>query len=208
MKKKFLLWLMQTDFYGWLLIHIIPYIRFTCYYASLRGWKYLIGYLLLSPGDILLSSDKKKLTSILVPGDWTHGSLCVNKFNGKDIFSRWEVAEMTHTNFTMSAFFDICKEADKVAIFRCPDWDEEYVKQVIMMCASFIEAKYDTRFDLGINELYCFELIYQSDFERRLQVNLDDMVGLGKKYLSGTGIYNTYAQGRNLELVWSSENEK
>jgi hypothetical protein len=206
-KKRFLLWLMQTKFYGWALIHVIPYIRFSMYYTSFKGWKFLVGYFRLKPGDIILTCDKKKLTSLLIPGPWSHGALCVNKCNGIDRYTCWEVSEMTHTNYTMSAFFDICKESDRVAILRCPDWDEDYIKQVIMMAASFVYALYDKSFDLGIKELYCFELIYQSDFERRLQVNLDDLAGLGRQYLSGTGIWNVYAKGRNLDLIWDSDDE-
>ena len=37
-------WLMSTRLYKYLLKHIIPYIRFTTYYTSLRGKKYHLLY--------------------------------------------------------------------------------------------------------------------------------------------------------------------
>lgn len=195
--KKILLWLTRMRIYNYALVHIIPYIRFSVYYTSLRGWKYQRGYRLLKPGHILLSTDRKKLTTILIPGEFTHASFCVEK--GSD----WEISEMTHRDYTKSAFFDICKEADRVVILECPDWDAEYTKAVIEKCRSFHDAKYDVEFNLGVEALYCSELVYQSDFEHRLQVNLEDLAGLGCPYISPTGLY----QAHNVRIVWDSDNE-
>lgn len=38
--RRLLLMVMQSKPYAWLLLSVIPYIRFTTYYTSLRGWKY------------------------------------------------------------------------------------------------------------------------------------------------------------------------
>ena len=181
-----------------MLIHVVPFIRFTTYYASIRGWKYQRGYSLLKPGDIILTTDKKKLTTLLIGGIFTHAALCVSKN------SEWEISEMTHTNYTKSCFYDLCKEADRVMILRCLDWDSEYTKKVIEKCRTFIDAKYDTAFDLGIQALYCSELVYQSDFERRLKASLDDLAGIGRPYISPTDIY----EAKNVQVVWDSDKEK
>ena len=82
MRKRLLVWLMNTELFAWLLKHIVPYIRFTTYYTSLRGAKYHSGYEKLKPGHILLTIDKKKLTSLLIPGTFAHAALCVSKGNG------------------------------------------------------------------------------------------------------------------------------
>ncbi len=97
--KKILVWLMNTDFYEWLCIRVIPYIRFTTYYTSLRGAKYQEGYSRLKSGHIILTVDKKKLTSLLIPGTFAHASLCLVKSETPDVY---EIAEMTHTNFVSS----------------------------------------------------------------------------------------------------------
>ena len=188
---------MQTRFYSWLLLNVIPYIRFTTYYTSLRGWKYLRGYALLRSGDIILTLDRKKLTSLLIPGDFSHAALCVDK--GQE----WEVSEMTHTNYTKSCFFDICKESDRVIILRCDDWDKEYIENVIAACKSLDLATYDTRFTFDIQTLYCSELIYQSDYEQRLDINLEDIEGLGTLYISPTGL----SKAKNCSWIWDSDKE-
>ncbi|GAB1376819.1 hypothetical protein MASR1M48_16710 [Lactococcus petauri] len=195
--NKLVLWFMQTDFYGWLLMKIIPFIRFTTYYTSFKGWQYHRGYLKLKKGDFILTVDRKKLTSVLIPGYYSHAGQCISKDGD------WEISEMTHTNYTKSCFFDMCKESDEVAIFRCTDYDDEYIEKVIEKCKSFHDALYDNEFSLGIKSLYCSELVYSSDFERRLQVSLDDLAGLGRPYISPNGL----AKGKNVIMVWSSKDE-
>ena len=197
MKKRMILMLMQSRLYSWLLLHVIPYIRFTCYYASLRGWQYMRGYRFLLPGDILLTMDRKKLTTLLIPGEFSHAALCVDKG------TEWEISEMTHTNYTRSCFFDLCKEADRVMILRCEEFDSEYRQNVIRACKSFENAVYDVRFDLGVTALYCSELVYQSDYEHRLKISLADLVGLDRPYISPTGL----ARAKNCRVVWDSDKE-
>ena len=186
-----------TKFFSYVILHIVPYIRFTTYYTSLRGWKYYRGHKLLQPGDIILTADKKKLTTVLIPGEVAHAALCVDKD------AEWEVSEMTHDNYSKSNFFDICKESDRVLILRCKDWDVNYTRQVIEKCKTFENATYDIAFNLGVKALYCSELVYESDFERRLDVSLDDLAGIGQLYISPTGLL----QAKNCEIVWDSDEE-
>lgn len=196
--KRFLLWMTKTRFFSWLLLHVVPYIRFTCYYTSFRGWKYHRGYKFLQPGDILLTNDRWKLTSLLVPGEWTHAALCVNKD------SEFEIAEMTHTNFTRSTFFDLCKESTQVAILRCRDWDEEYTNRVITQCLSFDGTPYDTSFENDFKALYCSELIVASDVAGLLKVSHEDVLGLGMPYVSPDDIW----QAENVDVIWDSDKER
>jgi hypothetical protein len=195
---------MNTDFWVWALKHVIPYIRFTMYYPTLRGAKYHGGYGCLKAGHILLTNDSKKLTSLLIPGEFSHAALCVANAarDVKDPWSRgaYEIAEMTHTNYTKSYFFDLCKEADRVVILECTDWDEDYINAVTAKCREFEDAAYDVKFELGVKTLYCSELVYQSDFEHRLKINLEDLAGLGRQYLSPDGIY----KAKNVRVVWDS----
>ena len=200
--KPLLVWFTNTKFYAWLLLSVIPYIRFTTYYTSFRGWKYHRGYNLLKPGHILLARDDKKLTTVLIGGMFTHAAFCVGKF-GTEQYPNFEVAEMTHENFTHSHFFDICNQADRVVILECKDFDPEYTQKVIEKCLSFKDATYNVQFDLGIKALYCSELVYQADYERRLQVNLEDLAGLGQQYISPTGLY----KGKNVVVIWDSSAE-
>jgi hypothetical protein len=198
-KKKFLLWIMSTHFYHWILIRVIPFIRLSTYYTSLRGRKYQEGYSRLKKGDIILTLDRRKLTTFLVPGVMTHAALCIGRWPD----SEFEVAEMTHTNYTKSFFFDICKEADRVIIMRCSDFDDNYISKLVKECLTFIRALYDTCFEFGVKALYCSELVYMSDFERRLKVDLSDLAGLGRPYISPDGLLIA----KNVTCVWDSDGD-
>jgi hypothetical protein len=164
----------------------------------MRGQRYLQGYSVLRPGDIILSRDNWKLSSFLIPGDLVHASLCVGKAG---ISGSFEVAEMVGTGYRKSEFYDICHEADRVVILRCKDWDDEYVPRVIEECLLFEGSDYDIKFELGIKTLYCSELIVASDPEKRLQVSYADSVGLGRPYISPMGIY----AAKNIDIIWDSQ---
>ena len=192
--RKFIFWLMKQKSWRWLLMKIVPYVRFSMYYAKLRGWQYHQAYSVLKAGDILLSVDNKKLTSLLIPGVFTHASFCVSK---DGIF---EIAEMTHENFLKSCLFDIFKEADRVVILRA-DWSDDYRESSIARCRTLERCNYDVQFDLGVDSLYCSELVYQSDFRRTLDFDLSDLAGLGRKYLSPDGIYAC----KNLTVIFDSD---
>jgi hypothetical protein len=194
--RKILLWLVQTRFWSWLLLKEIPYIRFTTYYASFPGKEHYLGYGYLNPGDFILTVDRKKLTTMLVPGTMTHAAFCVghagkNKFFPiQDTQEFFEVAEMTHHGFTKSWWFDICKESDRVLIMTCMDWTEDDKAKIIARVKSFQHAAYDVAFTLGVNALYCSELVYQAETQTvgKMKFDLTDMAGLGQPYISPDGL--------------------
>lgn len=199
-KTKVMVWLTGTDVYHWLLVNVIPYIRLSIYYTTMRGWKYHRGYKLLKPGHIILTTDRSKLSTLVIGGEFAHAGLCLSK---DEVF---ECAEMTHTNFTHSTFADMCFQADRVVIVECTAWDEKYINEVVVpTCRTFEHAKYDGSFTIGLgNEfLYCSEMVYEADKERRMDVDLEDLIALGKKYLSPTGLYKM----GNGKIVWDSDKE-
>lgn len=156
------------------------------------------GYKKVKNGDFIVVVDNLKLTHFLIPGEFSHAALVIEKG------AEWEVSEMTHHNYTKSTFFDICKEADRVVICRCRDWDDEYVKNVLVPeCRSFVDVPYDLTFELGVKSLYCSEMVYQSDVEHRLQCSLEDLAGLGRPYISPVGLYHA----KNIDIVWDSDKE-
>lgn len=167
------------------------------YYTPFRGNKYNEAYSLIQAGDFIVCRDSVKATTLLIGGEWGHAALFMGKVTEG---ARYEVAEMTHHNFTKSDFFDVCKESSDIAIFRCVDFDHEYIREMLNKCKSFQDAKYDVGFELGVRALYCSELVYQADFERRLKVNLADIKGLGRQYISPVGL----AKATNVVCVYDS----
>ncbi|NLX14258.1 MAG: hypothetical protein GXY44_11475 [Phycisphaerales bacterium] len=187
---------MKTRLFEFFVLGILPYMRFSNYYAAIRGWQYKRGYSLLHPGDIILSVDRRKLLSLIVPGAFAHCALCVAK-GDNEVF---EVAEMTKDHYTKSTFFDVCKEADRVVILRCTEWDADYTKQVIDNCRRFEGKRYDVTFTPDTERLYCPQLIIASDHERRIDIPYDTLPFLGRSYVSPRCLYDA----RNVEIVWDS----
>lgn len=211
--RKLVLWFMKTQPYQFFVLKIIPYIRFSVYYTSFRGWKYHKGYELLQPGDIVLSVDTKKGSSAIiskVTADdggkdssraLVHAGQCIAK-NGF-----FEIAEMTHRNYTRSCFYDFCKEAERVVIIRCTDYDTEYINKTIIpntLSAEFQRAKYNAAFDWYSTDLYCSSLCYRADSEKRMKIDIEDLIGLGMPYISPEGLYDMH----NKIVVWDSDDEK
>jgi hypothetical protein len=196
--RKLILFIFNTSFHRWLVLKVIPYIRFSFYYTDFRGWKYMRGYKHLEPGNFILTNDKWKLTGFLIPGDKTHAAFCVNKG------SEFEIAEMTHTNFTHSTFFDLCKESTRVWIYEGIDWDHTYIHSVLIpTCLSFHDRPYDVKNEKGTAALQCSEMIYESDKERRLGASDDDLLGLGILYVSPTGL----SKATRARCKWDSDDE-
>jgi len=192
------------------------------YYTDLRGDKYHEGYQYLEEGHITVSIDVRKLTGVgitkVTGGISCHAAYCLGKRDQNMPFKRYaevlpeighgqglEMAEMTHLNYTYSDFYDICKEADRVIIFKCVDWDENYIKAVSHYVKSFKDALYDAAFTLGIKSLYCSELIYQADLKAggKLQCSIEDLAGLGRPYISPDGLL----VAKNVIVVWDSKGE-
>jgi len=180
--KKILALFMQTKPYGWLLKHVIPFIRLTTYYSNFDGHRYEEARAVVQPCDYILTTDDLKLTSYIIPGVVDHAALVLT--------GHMEIAQMTHKDFTIDTLFDICKESTRIVVMRCPDIYEDHAYKVKMglKVAGFKGAKYDGQFTLGVNALYCSELVYQADYEHRLKCNLEDLAGLGRPYISPTGL--------------------
>lgn len=198
MYKGLLIRLMKTKAWSWTLTYIIPYVRFTVYYTKFNGRKFRVLRDTIIPGDIIVAVDKKKLTTLLIPGTFSHAAICISKDTD------WEVSEMTHHGYTKSCLFDIAKECDRLVVLRCDDFDDEYKKLFIRAVKAYQYVTYDTCFTLGVNALYCSELVYQSDFEHKLKLDLSDLAGLGQPYISPDGIYLS----ETCRVVYDSDNVK
>ena len=198
MFKKFKLslfnWLHKTKIYKFLLLKVIPYIRFTTYYTTFTGIKYDALSKVMQPGDVILCIDHKKLTTMLIPGTFSHAAMCVSND------SLWETSEMNHHDYDKTMLFDICQTSDRVVILR-PQLPEDVITAAIERCRSFADVDYDCTFTLGVVSLYCSELVYMSYIDNSLEANLSDLVGLGKPYISPTGLY----KAKKLEVIIDSD---
>ena len=107
LRRRLLIRVMNWSLYVWFLRDIFPYIRFGLYYTKLRGRDYQRGYEVLKPGDILLTRDDHKLSTLCIPGRYPHAALCVGRIKRGDPWDSYEIAEMLADGYTKSDFFDI-----------------------------------------------------------------------------------------------------
>jgi hypothetical protein len=213
---KFLFWLVSTRLYLWAMKKVIPFIRFTTYYAIPENKKFAQwgplerkGYARLQPGDLVFTIDKMKFSSMVI-GRATaklghkkplftpsHIALCVAKG------SEFEIAEMTHNDFTRSTWEDVTRGSTRVVIGRIDNWDKEYITDVVIPTTlSFSGKKYDDRFLMGEDSLACSELPYFADKERRAKVNLEPIIGT-EPYITPVG----WILADNIEFIWDSNAE-
>jgi len=194
---KIACWFMGLATYHWLARVILPRVRWRLHKPRLKPEVIDKGRKYLRAGDIIVSRKTGYLGSTLTPGYWKHAALIM-----EDSVVPY-IAEMTAKGFGLVSFNEACY-ADRVAIIRCDDWDDDYCKKVTDQCLSFEGLAYDTAFTLGVASLYCSELVYEADFEHRLLADLSDLRGLGKQYISPQDI----AEAANVFVVWDSADEE
>lgn len=190
---------MRSDLWEWLLRNFIRKIRFTWAYTKMTGKVYRAVRKVIQPGDLIVTIDEKRGSSIGTPGKWAHGAIYCGP--------KGQVAEMTdEENRPMFAdLLDVCFHADHVAVYRCPDWTPEYVRDVIIPnCRLLAGRQYDRQFSLepeadGTQPVYCFEAWRVVDPEGRLK--LKEVTVLGEPAILGESL----TQAENAICVFNSQ---
>lgn len=182
---------MGTKFYRFSLKYIIPQMQF--FHAT--GPSFSVKEDIrrrMRAGDIVLTKSSFHLTNLLIGGRFSHAAIVV----GPD-----KIAEMTANGFDVRTVDEFSKHCTKICILRLSPDDEEYAQKMAETAMSFYNRDYDYRFSLGIEALYCSELIYQSDVDKRIRFDLTDLVGMKKPYISPEGIYEAYGIAPIIEWV-------
>lgn len=203
LKRKILTFIMTREWYKHFMLRWVPFLRSPISREHISMAKIKEGLELCKLGDILVSVDETKLTA-LVPGVFSHAALVMGLLTDENEKpSLVNVAEMNHNGFEVKRFGVFCSEATRVMILRCKDFDWDYAEAVAEEAYRLgNQSEYDTSFSISsVKALYCSELIYHADTEKRLKVRLDDLLGLGRPYLSPDGL----VKGENCEVVWDSQ---
>ena len=206
-------WLMGTNLWFNLLKYTVPFIRLTPYYPKLRRFVFQKLYNILEPGDLIFQVDEKKLTAVAIGGEWSHVGVCVDKGPG-----RVEVVDMTHEDFRQTDFFEFCKESTRIAIGRVDDprwnagefilnvWEEEDSVYNFQFRA---KERTDPRGTQPVVHKgrkvhkfnYCSQLVTTADRKNIIEVNWEDLAGLGIPYVSPTGL----AKASNVKIIGDSQ---
>jgi len=195
--RRIVLFLMQTRAYRYLMRYVVPKIRFSTSYGHLTGKHYKHISDMIEPGDVIQVSDPWKLTGLLIPG-WDHSELVLDD-EGNSVGCHAE-------GLRYSLLFDTLKECKEVRILRCKD--RAWAEFAALNGAELFERNkinpitYDLMFSLGVEALYCHELIMFC--YPMIRFDLSDAAGLGLPYLSALGI----AENEAFQLVFDSTKDK
>lgn len=191
LRTRFLVWLMGTGPYRFFLRYILPTLKFAHAPGPGYSQKQQLREL-MRPGDILVSKDTYALTNLIIGGRFSHGAVVV----GPD-----RVAQMTANDFDVVSIDDFCTGCTRMALLRFRDAPDGYGLEVAEKAMTFCDRRYDVHFTLGVEALYCSELCYQSDFDRRMGAVLSDLAGMGRQYISPDGLY--CAPGLERQYEWA-----
>lgn len=184
---------MKTSAYRFFLKYLIPNLTF----FTATGPNYYLKQEIrekMKPGDVILSKSSGHLTNVLIGGTYSHAAIVV----GPD-----RIAEMTANGFDIVDVDKFCKQSTRICLLRLLKEDDEYGRSMAEKAMTFANSEYDLDFTLGVESLYCSELAYQSDYERRFQCDLTDLAGIGRPYISPVGLYQ--AKGLSDILEWTDK---
>lgn len=188
--SRFMAWLLKTHAMRFTLRYVVPEIKILHAPGPGYNTKEHIRKN-MRPGDVLVSKSTYRLTNLVIGGKFSHGAFVINTN---------EIAEMTAKDFDVVDVNEFAAGCTHIALLRLKSPDQIYANKMVEKCLSFSDARYDADFSLGVEALYCSELVYQSDFERRMKCNLDDIVGMGRPYISPDGLF--CAPGLELVYEW------
>jgi cell wall-associated NlpC family hydrolase len=169
--------ILRISFIQWVLTSVIPKIRFSIKPPEMTGGVFAEFNNILRPGDLVFSSDRSKLSSWLIPGDWDH----VGVYIGNS-----EIVEAVQPVVRITSVFDFCHSSDVVGVARHPWLNLRYV---INVARATIGRPYDTFFDRGNEALYCSELIALIDAMNELNLDHSDAVGMGAEYVTPDEVF-------------------
>lgn len=201
--KYFALKLMASKPYNLFLRYVFPKLRLTNSYGGIPGSKYSEAYQYLRKGSCVLTVDKYKASAI-VPGIFSHAAPCVDLVKNWEP-GKYEIGEMTAPGYTKSFFYDVCREATRIVIIDCVDFNEVDRFALCEQIKKYEGSKYDNGFSLGVKDLYCSELFYQAEILTvgKFKFDLSDLIGLGIPYISPDGLLFA----KNAVVIYDSEYE-
>lgn len=194
--RKTLLWATQTDAYKYFLKNILPKMQFRKkkYSKEFLHFKHLQLVTALNErfrdiryaqGVVISTRDSSKISGLLVPTDLDHTAI-ISHWNEKE--SDFEIIQALGEGVVTSLLRELCTSCEGFVAHIGEDWDYDYTKLMVEKAKTFIGKPYDGSFQFGIEALYCSEIVYLADFEKRVRYDTSDFAGIGQQYISPKGI--------------------
>jgi len=209
--RRIFFWVASTKVWQFVLTWVIPAIRFGKMSFPFEVYDALVGSIKI--GDTLLVRDPQKFSHIIIGGEYSHAGICTEILaSGTPI-----IAEMGHAGFQEVNLLKFLGYSRKIVSIRpinqsAPQKNPSMVGvaqsnygQAMANWARHIGLSskgYDFSFAFGEKALYCSELCYLADYEKRYQANLQDLAGLGHEYISPDGLFK--AKGALRVFEWNA----
>ena len=164
----------------------------------------------LQAGDILLVRTERKLTSVLLPGFWSHAAIFIGGCQDLEqlgvsqhphVRKHWEkvrpaagphglVLEAISPGVVISTL-EQCLCADHVAVLR-PNMSGPDLEAAVIEAFGHVGKPYDFQFDFNVTtRIVCTELVYRS-YQRGGQIEFPLIKRLGRFTLSADDIMNWF----------------
>lgn len=189
-----------TRTWQWILTWVIPSIRFSrTIHLNDKAIAKIIS--ILKEGDCLLVRDPMKFSNILIGGRYSHAGICISMDYAMPV-----IGEMGHAGYQELNLVKFLGYARHVVVLRPKNYTTEYgAKMAIIARRKGLMSKgYDFVFKFDEKTLYCSELVFVADVERRYRANTQDLAGLGHHYISPDGLY----KAKGAKILLEIRNEK
>lgn len=183
MGRKIIYFIMSRKLVQWVIGKILPKIRLSTGYGRTTYEDYQAIEEYAEVGDLIFSTDRAKLSTFLIPGQWSHVGIISNVYKGVMII------EAVPEGVRKTNLYDFCKTSDQVMLSRLkrrPEQHLEIVTEAVATATSLIGRPYDFGFWQNNRALYCAELIAVA--YAVVKFDWSDLLGLGFEYLTPDGV--------------------
>jgi len=137
---------------------------------------------LTQDGMLIFGNKKGTLMGLCVPGEYSHVGVYDRRLG--------LIYEMVSSGFQTTTVASFVTRYSSVAVTRCSGFTSAYAFKFIRNIMVYKGVPYDSAFNFSVESLYCSELVYRADVNHVIKCSTEDLLGLGKKYISPMGIFN------------------
>lgn len=208
MKNKLRYIIIGNKLVQWLLLKVIPKIRLSTGYGRTSWDDYSAILERALPGDIIFSADRAKISTLLIPGDWSHVGIVAEKHECK-----CKIVEAVPEGVRITDLYSFCQTSDEVMLMRPyplsrslvenQEMFDRIMRDRALFAKSLVGRSYDALFSRNNQALYCAELVHEV-WGGFCRFDWSDFLGLGHPYLTPDGI----AESPDLVQVYVRRLEK
>lgn len=137
------------------------------------------------PGDVIVVTRNRSLTSLLIPGHWTHAVLV----SGDDWFIHATYPKVVYGRLT-----EMVLANTDVALLRPKFADAEQQAWAVATAETWLGKPYDLGFDSSVDSFYCSELVWRAYLTAVPKWKFNARFRLGEQTVTPTDLYDADEQ--------------